>query len=255
MHRASWALVAASFVAGSVVTALPRAARAVDPFEIQVYEGDINQRGQLGLEVHSNVVADPGPAAADRHRFRLTLEPSWGLHDWWELGAYLQFAFGSDASDFGGFKLRSKWMVPQRLTGSFRIGLNVELGRGTAALASDQWDTEFRPILVWTTGRFLVALNPIFGWSLSGPQRSATPDLEPAMKARVDTGLGFGVGLEYYAGLGRPTDFPPVSQQEHILYVIADLLDAGFELNLGIGRGLTTATNDWAVKAIVGLGF
>jgi hypothetical protein len=245
------------------VVAAGRPGRAVDAFEIQVYEGDINAPGRPGLEIHANLVAagdeTPSPPAriAEDGLARLTLEPSLGILEWWEVGAYLQTALdpGGPEGHFGGFKLRSKWIVPRRWTGNFIVGLNVEVGRGTAVFGSDDWDTEFRPILVWSAGRWLVAANPMFGWALSGPDRAGEPDFEPAAKLRADTGLGFGAGLEYYAGLGRPSALPPVEQQEHVLYLVADLLDARFDANLGLGRGLTDVSNDWTVKLIVGIGF
>lgn len=246
-----------------VVCALPGMARAVDPFEIQVYEGDINQAGRIGLEVHANLVPagnrtpDPPAQVAPDDLFRLTLEPSLGLLEWWEVGAYLQFALepGAPEGHFGGFKLRSKWIVPRRLTGDFVLGLNVEVGRGVAVFGSAQWDTEFRPIIVWSRGPLLFAANPMVGWALSGPDVQLEPDLEPAVKVRMDSGLGFGVGLEYFAGLGRLSAVPPVAQQEHVFYLVADLLGAPFDLNLGVGRGLSAAANDWTVKSILGVGF
>jgi hypothetical protein len=246
----------------ALVSLTASVARAVDPFEIQVYEGDINEAGGVGLEVHENFVPagaapDDAPGPSSEGLLRTTLEPSLGLLEWWELGVYLQFALepGGPQGHFGGFKLRSKWIVPRRLSGDFIVGLNIEIGRGTAVFASDDWGTEFRPILVWGPGPWMFAVNPIFGWSLSGPERSPEPDLEPALKVRYDTSLGFAVGLEYYAGIGQLSKQSGVSQQEHLLFAVADLVDAAVDLNVGLGRGLTPAANDWTLKAIFGVGF
>ena len=235
---------------------------AVDPFEIQVYEGDINDPLQPGLELHSNFVADgrteaafPGEAVPD-HTWRTTLEPSFGVLEWWELGAYLQFATAPSRGEahFGGFKLRSKFVVPRHRTGAFTVGLNLEVGRGVAALGSDDWDTELRPILAYQRGRLFAAVNPIFGWALSGAT-SAAPDLEPCAKLRADTGLGVGLGVEYYAGLGRLDDLPRFQDQEHFLYLVGDLLDGPVEVNAGVGHGLTAASDAWTLKVIVGKTF
>jgi hypothetical protein len=253
-------IAALSFAAGIAGWAAP--VLAVDPFEIQVYEGDINQPLQAGMELHSNV-AVPRPAAPDiaggpaQSLLRVTFEPSFGLLEWWEVGAYLQFALGLEdaGGHFGGFKLRSKWIVPRRLTGPFIFGLNVEVGRGAAVFGDDDWDTEFRPIAVWTHRRFMIAANPLVGWALSGPARGLRPDVEPAFKVRADTGRGFGVGLEYYAGLGPLGRIEAPDRQEHILYLIGDLIDAPVDLNIGIGRGLTGVTTAWTFKTILGVGF
>ena len=72
---------------------MPAAARGVDAFEIQVYEGDINDAGQAGLELHSNYTASGRKQAAFSGEvvpdglLRLTLEPSYGVRPGWELGA------------------------------------------------------------------------------------------------------------------------------------------------------------------------
>jgi hypothetical protein len=239
-----------------LVAAAP--ARAVDVFEIQVYEGDINEPLQPGLELHTNFTAAgrrtpafPGEAVP-HHALRTTLEPSLGILPWWELGAYLEAATapGRGEARFGGWKVRSKFIVPQAKTGAFTLGLNLEVGRGVAALGSDAWDAELRPIIAWAQGRFFAAVNPIIGWELSGG--SLVPELEPCAKVRVDAGHHVGVGLEYYTGLGRASDLLPLGQQEHFLYLVGDLLDGPFELNGGVGRGLTGGSDDWTIKVIVG---
>ncbi len=250
----------------SIATALLLAtvgpAFAVDPFEVQIYEGDINDPGHAGLELHSNFTAAGRRMAAFKgeavphHMLRMTLEPSFAVTRWWELGAYLQtaFALGEPSARWAGFKLRSKFIMPRGHTGDFTFGINIEVGRGVAALGSEDWDTEIRPIAAWTRGPWLVAFNPIIGWALSGTLHAA-PEFEPGIKARFDTGRHWGVGVEYYAGLGVVSNVPAAKAQEHFLYLVADLLDGPVDLNLGLGRGLTEASDDWTVKTIVGYGF
>jgi hypothetical protein len=239
----------------------PSAAHAVDVFEIQVYDGAINEPRQAGIELHTNFIAAgraapefPGEAVPN-HTLHLTLEPSLGVLPFWELGAYLQVATSPGESQgrahFGGGKLRSKLVVPRARTGPFVIGLNMEVGRGVRVLGSNEWDSEVRPILAWGRGRWFVAVNPILGWSLSGAT-SAAPALEPCAKVQVAVARQVGVGLEYYAGLGRLDDLRPWSQQQHVLYLVGDLLDGPLELNVGVGRGLSAATDAWTFKAIFG---
>jgi hypothetical protein len=241
---------------------LPRVARAVDPFEIQVYEGDINQPLRAGLELHSNFVADGRRAPSfvgeevPHGAWRTTLEPSFGVLPWWELGAYLQLLAVPSRSQahFGGFKLRSKLVVPRRAGDGLVLGLNVEVGRGVAVLGSQDWDTEFRPIVAVARGRWFAAINPILGWALSG-DRHAAPELEPCGKLRADTGLGFALGVEYYAGLGRLDELATFRDQQHFVYLTGDLVDGPLDVNAGVGRGLTPASDDWTVKVILGKAF
>jgi hypothetical protein len=237
-------------------------ARGVDIFEIQVYQGEINDAGQAGVELHTNFVAAGRAApvfageAVPNRSLRLTIEPSFGVLRFWELGAYLQLATapGRSQAHFGGYKLRSKLVVPRERTGRWTVGLNMEVGRGVAVLGSRDWDTEVRPILAWWGRRWFFAVNPILGWALTG-ETSAAPQIEPCAKVRLDVGHQVGLGVEYYAGLGRLDAIARLAQQQHVLYLVGDLLDGPLELNAGVGRGLTAATDDWTFKVIVGKTF
>lgn len=260
--------------AGSLLLFLLAAApaKAGDAFEIQVYQSDINRPGQLALELHSNYIVSGHTQPAyegeiPAHRLaHFTLEPALGVTEWLELGAYIQMMTGPDGTRFGGFKLRTKFVVPERISGRFMLGINAEIGRVPRAVEAEGWANEFRPILGWYDGRVLVGVNPIFGYSLTGPDRFR-PDLEPAAKVGVNTDLGFMLGAEYYAGLGVLTSgLSPLRDQEHLLFATFDLAEpknrpatAGespWELNVGVGRSLTDATPArWIVKAIVGRAF
>ncbi len=266
----------------ALAAAWPIPGAALDRFEIQVYQADINAPGQLGLELHLNYTFTgvdrpeyPGQVPPDQVG-RLTLEPAVGVTEWLELGAYLQFmlAPGGDAR-FGGTKVRAKLVVPesvqQRLGIPVFLGLNVELGRVPASVEQAGWANEFRPIVGWKDHRWLLVANPIFGYALSGPDRFRV-DLEPCAKVAFDTQLGFAVGAEYYAGLGYiGSGFLPVRDQEHLLLGAVDLVapargrdvPAGspahaspWELNVALGGALTAATGQhFIAKAIVGRSF
>src|ERR1700689_1560 len=94
-------------------------ARAVDPFEIQVYGGAANAPGVPGLELHVNngTVGPKVPPVTleypEAHETHFTLEPSLGIFSWWEIGGYFQAALrGDSAFDYGGVKLRNKFVTP-----------------------------------------------------------------------------------------------------------------------------------------------
>jgi hypothetical protein len=244
-----------------LVLVLPSPARAVDAFEIQVYEGDADEPGQAGLELHSNYTASgrQQPVFAGEvvpnGLLRMTLEPSYGLFSWWELGAYLQTATDGGGPHWAGFKLRSKFIAPGARTAPFVVGVNLELGRGVAALGTDSWDVEMRPIIALTRGRFAVAFNPILGWSLTGGDRHAAPEFEPALKARADVGHRIALGIEYYASFGYLSSPAAWHDQEHYVYVVADLVGGPIELNVAVGRGLTDTSDAWTIKTIIGKTF
>jgi len=234
----------------------PRA-HATDAFEIQVYDATINEPLQPSFELHYNNVLEgrntpeyPNEIPPD-HLNHLTLEPALGIARYLEVGGYLQFVIDSQGvGHWAGAKLRTKWVVPEDTWEHWRLGINLEVARIPHPFEPDAWSAEVRPILGYETGRWAYYVNPILGWSLSGA--TGIPNFEPAAKLRWDTGLGFGIGVEYYGDIGPVNDVPAVSQQEHYLFAVGDLLKGPLELNFGVGYGLTHASNRWILKLIVG---
>ena len=63
-------------------------------------------------------------------------------------------------------------------------------------------------------------------------------------------------GIEYYGTLGPVGNFPPTSQQQQQLYAVVDLnVDPRWEINFGVGAGLTRATDGLIIKMILGRRF
>lgn len=236
----------------------PRAARAVDAFEIQVYDGTADPEGVAGLEVHVNGVASglttaEPPEAAPNHQAHLTFEPSYGLMPFWEIGGYLQTAWRPDGGfDFAGVKLRSKVVTPPAWSRRVRLGINTEVSFLPATYEAGRWGVEVRPIIAFDFKHLSFATNPIFDLSPT----EGTASFEPATAlAFVIPGLA-SVGLEHYSSFGNFEAFARASQQVHYIFEVVNLLAVpGFELNAGVGEGLTSASNALVVKAILGYTF
>jgi hypothetical protein len=241
---------------------LPGAARAGDPFEIQVYDGTADPPGVPGLELHlnqwttGNRTANP-PEAALHGQFHATLEPSLGLFPFWEIGAYLQTAVRADdgVAGWAGVKLRSKFVTPASFDAHWRLGLNLEVSYLPPVYDENRWGSEIRPIVAWQDDRWLFVVNPIVDQSLAGPGARDGPELEPATKVACTLGP-IAIGFEYYATLGPIAAILPWSEEEHQIFEVVDLLAVkGLELNAGIGEGLTRASAGIVFKAIVGYEF
>ncbi len=254
----------------AVLTLSSRPSFALDRFEIQVYKAEANRPGQVGLEVHTNyTIRGQTEPAYDGHVppqgvGRVTFEPALGITRWFELGAYFQTMVSPDEGfQYGGVKLRGKFVVPREHEDRLHLGVNVEIGRVPRHVEIDGWANEFRPIVGYDDGHIGAFFNPIFGYTLSGPDRFCL-HFEPAGKLAFNTQLGFSLGAEYYAGLGMLKDgFLARQQQEHLIFAVFDLAhpadakeeeeDGEWELNVAAGRSLTDATGQhFILKAIVG---
>lgn len=230
---------------------------ALDAFEIQVYDGKIDEIGEYSLETHLNHTfsAKQNPEFEGQVPFtnlsHMTFEFARGMTPFWEAGAYFQTAMDYNSQlYYGGVKLRSKFVLPGVEKTHFHLGINFEISDIPTNFEESLFGMEIRPIIGYGWDYITVLFNPILDVSLSGSDQA--PDFEPALKVMYDTHHNYGLGLEYYADLGAANNSTPFSTAEHYVYVAFDLLNKPTELNIGVGRGLTAVSNAYVGKVIVG---
>lgn len=251
-HRAAFL---GTFVA---LTALAPPALAFDPFEIQVYDGESNEPGTAGLELHVNYNRAHrrpfvAPELSQDRLAHYTFEPALGITRSWEIGAYVQFASQGDALFWGGAKLRSKWVTPDGWHPHLHLGLNLEIAFIPQRFDADGVGGELRPIVAWEDTYVHLAFNPNVEFALAGAGLREGPELTPAFAAYVRVPGAVELGVEYYASMGPIADLPDFSQQEHYVFAAGNVLAfAGWEVNFGVGVGLTPASNDVIAKVILG---
>lgn len=247
-----------TLLAALFVVAVP-ASRAVMIDEIQVYADDINPPGKFGLELHVNTTVQ-GRATPDypgeitpEHGLRVTPEFSYGLTRTLEAGLYLPTErTANGALDLAGTKLRLKWLPlqPDAQRGGLFAGANLELSRLQPRFELGRWSSELRTIFGWRSEDWLLAANPVFSWTLAGPEQSSRPDFEFQVKAARRIAQGISFGPEYYAGFGPLGQAFPHAQQDHSLFAALDVDRGKWVFNAGLGRGLTSAADRWTVKFI-----
>jgi hypothetical protein len=227
------------------------------PEEIQVYMDEMNAPGEFGLDIHNNYVLS-GSSTPDylgaqppRHVFRLTPEFSYGLTPNLELGAYvLSSVDASGTSYVDGQKLRLKYIAPKNPGQAYFVGVNLEVGRVARIIDQNPWNGELKGIFGMRTDRWTFAANPNIDWKISGPVPSpATFELDT--KISYKTSHGYGIGAESYNELGEVRHMGRLNQQNQTLYGVIDTSVHGWDLNLGVGRGLSSVSDRWVLKAIV----
>ena len=257
-HAALAALVIASLDAAP--------AHATD--EIQVYNAAIAAVGQFTIQQHLNYVPNgltnpPFPGGlVSNHSLNGTPEFAYGVTDWWELGLYLPFSianqqylpfsitnqqFYSDA-----FKVRTLFVSPHADQRDFFYGVNFELSNETPPFAQTRWALEIRPIIGVRNSEYEFIVNPIVD---VGFGKYGEPDFAPAMRVARKLGQDLYAGLEYYADLGKIGDFPKLADQRHTLFAVTDFKLGVFDVDFGVGYGLTPQSDRWVVKTIIGYAF
>jgi hypothetical protein len=251
------ALITACLVA-SVGARFPQCQAA--PEEIQVYVDDMTAPGHFGADVHNNYVfsgSDVATYAGEQppdHVYRLTPEFYYGLSNTIELGLYvLSTHTASGDSDLDGAKVRIKFIAPHDPSNGRFWGANLEIGDTSRRVAETPWNGELKGILGYRTGPWLLAINPNVDWSLSAHGGPATVDVD--FKIAYSVGSKTQIGVESYNDLGPLNSLQPLSQNSKTFYLAVDQDFGKFDLNAGLGRGLTGDSDRWIFKFIVGSRF
>ena len=230
------------------------------PEEIQVYMDDLSEPGGFGMDVHNNFVMSgsntpdyPG-AQPPNHVYRLTPEFYYGISDTLELGIYvLTTTAPGDSINYDGAKVRLKYIHPHDETEGSFWGANLEVGKTSLRVSQAAWNAELKGIYGYRSGRWTFAVNSDLDWSLSAPSSPVALGIDTKVAYRVNA--GYQLGFESYNELGPLSDLGHLNQQSQTLYAVVDTQLGKFDLNAGIGYGLTTASDRWLVKAIVGMHF
>jgi hypothetical protein len=98
-------------------------------------------------------------------------------------------------------------------------------------------------------------LNPTFDRSFHGPGVSQSMVFSPNFKFSYEFAPKISGGLEYYGSMGRVTGFDPLSQQHQIIPVVDLNLAPQWEINFGVGIGVTRSTDQLIAKMILGYRF
>lgn len=236
---------------------VPVSARAVD--EIQVYNAEIAEVGQWTIQQHLNYTfightqPDFPGGFPSNHSLQGTPEFAYGITPWWEVGFYAPFAItenGQFLSD--AIKIRNLFVMPDAAKRDFFYGINFELGFPTPPFSQSRVALEIRPIIGVRNKEWEFIVNPIVDVTF-GPLGEM--DFAPAARLARNLGEDRFIGLEYYGDYGEVGNFLPLRDQSHQLFAVTDFKLGKFDIDLGVGYGLTPGSDRLVVKAIIGYAF
>ena len=224
--------------------------------EIQVYNAEIAEVGQWTLQQHLNYAINGRKepefvgGLVPNHALQGTPELAYGITDWWEIGFYSPFAVTQNGSflwDAG--KIRQLFVIPDAAKKEFFYGINFELSYATSPFSPTRWNMEIRPIVGWRKNDYELIINPIvdLGWGDDGET-----DFAPCARFARKLGKDFSLGVEYYTDLGPLQNWLPFNQQQHNIYAVVDFKVGRFDVNAGIGYGLTPGSDRVMAKMIIG---
>jgi hypothetical protein len=232
---------------------------AQENYEIQVYGSQTQQPSSTIFELHSNytfqgetgVVHEVRPAFHSLHE---TVEITHGISDVFEVGFYL---FMNNTPTYGykvvGTHIRPRVMAPARWNLPVGLSLSTEFGYQRPEYSPETWNVEVRPIIDKQFNRLYISFNPTCGIALESKYQNSVPVFEPNVKVSYAFLKNAAIGAEYYGDIGAINAFEVPSQQSHTVFATFDLLNnIQWELNTGIGFGLTPATDPLVAKILIG---
>ncbi len=234
-------------------------AHSQENYEIQVYGSQTQQKNSTIFELHSNFtfVGEKNVIKGVRpsyHSLHETVEITHGAGDNFELGFYL---FTNYTPHYGyqivGTHIRPRIMAPLRWNLPVGLSLSSEIGYQRPQYSDETWNIEVRPIIDKQWNKLYISFNPTFGIGLKSIDNSHVPAFEPNIKANYAFFKNAALGIEYYGGLGAVNAFEKGSAQSHGVFATYDLINnKHWELNTGVGFGLTPATDSFIIKILVG---
>jgi hypothetical protein len=242
------------YVAAILLMASALSARAAD--EIQVYNAEIAKVGQWTFQLHNNYAfigrkePDFPGGLVPNHALQGTGEWAYGITDWWEMGFYTPYAVDQELTPYSNaIKIRQLFVIPNAAEREFFYGVNFEFSYAMPQFLDTRWLIEMRPIVGWRKGDYEFIINPIVDFGMG---QNGGADFAPAARFARNLGENFAVGFEYYTDLGRPQDRLPFNEQQHNLYAVVDFKIGRFDVNAGVGYGLTHGSDRLMAKMIIG---
>jgi len=236
--------------------------QAQENYEIQVYGYELVEKGHTMVELHSNFTFEGSKTERDgmlptNHQWHETIEITHGFTDWFETGLYIFTAAQNGLGwDWVGSHIRPRFSVPNSWNWPVGVSLSQEIGYQRRQYSVDTWTYELRPIVDKQLGRWYFSFNPAFDRSLHGASVGQAFVFSPNVKVSYDITQKVSGGFEYYGSLGPVTGFDPVAQQEHQIFPTIDLnVSPKWEINFGVGVGVTRSTDHLIAKMILGYRF
>ncbi|HUO04568.1 MAG TPA: hypothetical protein VMU16_05165 [Candidatus Binataceae bacterium] len=254
--------IALGVMAGALTAIVPaRNASAIDFYEIQIYSVDTAPPGHLQLELHSNSVTTATGAEAKSeigpYQIHETLEATYGLTPWLEIGQYLCTAKLDNGNyEYAGARSKVHFGIPMTEKWPVQFGGNIEIDYMRHAAEENPLTLEMRPIAQTSFRGFTLIGNFAFEDPFSGPGAHRGVQFAPSGELEWSLTRWLVPAVEYYGDMGALEAMPGIQRQQHFIVPALNFdLIPQLELNLGVGVGLTTAGNGLFLKSIVGWTF
>ncbi len=222
----------------------------------QVYDAAIEIPGKFGLTLHNNFT----PSGLKEPAFRGGIIPdrslngvpelAYGVSNWFEAGLYLPlFSISRNRGlSLNEAKLHGLFVVPHAADRLFFYGVNLEASMNARYWDQSRFTAEIRPIIGLHLRPVDIIFNPIVDTAYT---RLKNLTFAPAVRVAYNVSDKWTVAVEEYASLGRISNFHFGGSQSHQLYAVIDHSTKFFNVEAGLGFGLTPASDSMTIKLML----
>lgn len=235
-------------------------AKAIDPYEFQVYGYDTGGKGVFSPQLLNSFVpyghkeGDGGTSGtfASQSMMRTAIELEYGLTKKIDFATYLNFArpAGEDIQ-FAGAKARLRGRFAEKGVLPIDLGWYVEIEQWQRSINGDVLEVEFKPTMQKDIGRVSIIANFPFEKVVRGESKSEQLfEVGYLTEVSYQKNSRLRFGIQFVGGPGGVKHMSPVREQQHYVMPVVHFIAPGeVRSTVGIGFGETNGSDLILLKA------
>ena len=222
------------------------------PFEIKVHDELIAEYQESAYEVETNLFQAPAAQGLKSNVFQTRLEYGYGIAKNSEIGANIFLSNYNGASYVNGGKVSYMYVPTHDEEGLWHYGVKNEINYIKDVGGTETTFYELTPILALQLQEWRFTVNPSVDVVLN---KYSSATFSPSAKVAYGLTHSIDVGVEYYGDNLPNKSLYNVTQQPHTAYLVTDAKYGNSSFNFGVGKGVTTNSDNWVIKLIASLSF
>ena len=245
-------MVTGGMLGGAVLFA-SMSAQALNYFELEVYPYNTAAKGEVELENRTTYsrrgTKDEEAPGTNKGLTRSSFEVAYGVTDKSEVAAYVDYARPRDG-EFDWVANRVRYRTRFYEKGELPVDLGLYAEMEFPRREDNDAEFELRGILEKDFGKWTFDFNPMFEKVVRGVEAGAGWEFQYAASLIYRMNERWHPHLDLFGDFGLIHNFEGKDQQKHLLSPAVDIkLGHGLYAGLGIGYGLTKATEQQVVRA------
>jgi hypothetical protein len=222
------------------------------PFEVKVHDELIADYQHSAFEIETNLYQAPASQGFKSNVFQTRLEYGYGLTEKSEVGINIYLSNYNGLNYVNGGKISHLFIPTHNEEGLWHYGVKNEVNYIKDIDGIDTTFFEFTPILALQLKDWRFTVNPSIDVSLD---RNSTVTFSPSAKVAYHLSQLIDLGMEYYADNLPIKGLYTFTQQPNTAYLVMDAKYSKSTFHFGVGKGVTSNSDNWVVKFTTALNF